>query len=305
MDFLFVISGLVLLFLGGEFLVRGSVSIARHLGLSSLLIGIVIVGFGTSMPELLVSVKAVLTGSSDIALGNVVGSNIANTLLILAVASLLTPIRVYQRSALRDALIMTLAATLLFGLVQSETIGRVSGVAMLLLLVVYLTGSYWLERQQEAAECQDISLRPWLAGITAICGVALLAVGADLLVTGAASIARDFGVPEAVIGLTLVAVGTSLPELAAAIVAAIRKHPDVVLGNVMGSNIFNVLGILGTTAVITPIEISARFRTFDVPLMLSILVALWVMLLTVKAIPRTVGLIMLAGYAAYTAFLYL
>ena len=208
---------------------------------------------------------------------------------------------------------MTLAATLLFGLVQAEAVGRVSGAAMLLMLAAYIIGSCWLERRDrgptvhelEAAEFQDIPLRPWLAGVATIGGIVLLVVGADLLVDGAILIARDFGVPEAVIGLTLVAVGTSLPELATAIVAAIRKHSDVILGNVMGSSIFNVLGVLGTTAVITPIGVDARFRIFDVPLMLGIVVAFGVLLVTAKAIPRTASMIMLAAYAAYATSWYM
>lgn len=310
-----IAAGLALLFFGGEGLVRGSVCLARHFGLSSLFVGIVIVGFGTSLPELAVSAKAALRGSSDIALGNVVGSCIANVLLIIGLASVMAPIQEVRRAAIRDTLTMTLVAALLFGLVRAETVGRIAGATMLFLLVVYVVGSYWLElrrndkptvHEQEAEEFLDIRLRrPWIAGLATVAGTALVILGAELLVSGAVATARSVGVPEAVIGLTVVAVGTSLPELATAIVAAVRKHTDVVLGNVIGSNIFNVLGVLGTTALITPIEVSGRFRDFDVPLMGGISLCFLALLAVARRIGRVYGAIMVGWYIAYTAVLYM
>jgi len=257
-DLFLVAAGFILLFIGGEGLVRGSVAIAERLGISKLLIGLVIVGFGTSMPELLVSVKAALDGAPEIALGNVVGSNIANVLLIIGVAAVIAPITAWERTAVREALVATLVSLAAFVLVQGEIITRNEGIAMLVVLAGYLFASYWLERrdresktfQHEAEEFEDIPLpRPWLAPVLALGGIAALVFGADMLVKGAVSIARDFGVSDAVIGLSLVAIGTSLPELATAIVAALRRHSDVVLGNVIGSNIFNILAILGITVV--------------------------------------------------------
>jgi cation:H+ antiporter len=312
-DLLFVAAGLVLLFVGGEGLVRGSVAIAERLGISKLLIGLVIVGFGTSTPELLVSVNAALDGASEIALGNVVGSNIANILLIIGVAALIAPIMGWERTAVREALVATLVSLAAFVLVQGEIITRIEGIAMLMVLAGYLFSTYWLERrnraartfQHEAEAFEDIPLqRPWLAPVLALGGIAALVFGADLLVDGAVNIARTFGVPDAVIGLSLVAIGTSLPELATAIVGAIRRQSDVVLGNVIGSNIFNILAILGVTVVIQPIEVSARFRTIDTPVMLGAALLLLALLFATTKVGRLWGILMLFAYAAYMVFLF-
>jgi cation:H+ antiporter len=312
-DLLLVAVGLVLLFLGGEGLVRGSVAIAERLGISKLLIGLVIVGFGTSTPELLVSVNAALGGTPEIALGNVVGSNIANVLLIVGVAAVITPILGWERTAVREALVATLVSLAAFALVQGEVITRIEGIAMLVVLAGYLFSSYWLEKrdrkaktfEHEAEEFEDIPIsRPWLAPVLALGGIVALVFGADMLVKGAVNIARDFGVPDAVIGLSLVAIGTSLPELATAIVAAIRRHSDVVLGNVIGSNIFNILATLGVTVVIQPIEVSARFREIDTPVMLGAALLLLGLLFATSRISRIWGGLMLAAYAAYMVLLF-
>lgn len=312
-DFFLVAAGLILLFLGGEGLVRGSVTIAERLGVSKLLIGLVIVGFGTSTPELLVSINAALGGTPEIALGNVVGSNIANVLLIIGVATVITPILGWARTAVREALVATLVSLAAFALVQGEVITRIEGIAMLVVLTGYLFSSYWLEKrdreaksfQHEAEELEDIQLpQPWLAPVLALGGIVALVFGADMLVKGAVNMARDFGVPDAVIGLSLVAIGTSLPELATAIVAAIRRHSDVILGNVVGSNIFNILAILGVTAVIQPIEVSARFRGIDTPIMLGAALLLLFLLFATRKIGCTWGVLMLLAYAAYLVFLF-
>ncbi|SHF46914.1 cation:H+ antiporter [Ruegeria intermedia] len=312
-DLLLVAAGLVLLFVGGEGLVRGSVNIAERFGVSKLLIGLVIVGFGTSTPELLVSVNAALDGAPEIALGNVVGSNIANILLIVGISVAIMPILSWERTAVREALVAALVAMVLVGLVQGAFIERTEGAAMLLVLLGYLFASYWLERrnqqsetlEHEAEEFEDIPLpNIWVAAVFVVAGIAALVFGADLLVGGAVNIARAFGVSDAVIGLSLVAVGTSLPELATAITAAIRRHSDVVLGNVIGSNIFNILAILGTTVVILPIEVSERFREFDTHVMLAASVLLLGLLALVPRIGRLWGAVMLAAYAAYMIVLF-
>ncbi|QQM32931.1 calcium/sodium antiporter (plasmid) [Martelella lutilitoris] len=312
-DLVLVVAGLFLLFIGGEGLVRGSVAIAERLGISKLLIGLVIVGFGTSTPELLVSVNAALDGAPEIALGNVVGSNIANVLLIVGIAAVIAPIANWERTAVREAVIASLVTLAAFALVQGAVITRLEGGAMLVVLAGYLGASYWLERrdrkakafQHQTDELKDIPLtRPWLAPVLAIGGIAALVFGADLLVEGAVNIARDFGVPDAVIGLSLVAIGTSLPELATAVVAAVRRHSDVVLGNVIGSNIFNILAILGVTVLIHPIEVAARFRQIDAPVMLGAALLLLTLLFAAKSIGRIWGVLMLALYAAYMIFLF-
>lgn len=312
-DFILVAGGLVLLFLGGESLVRGSVAIAERLGLSKLIIGLTIVGFGTSAPELLVSVDAALKQAPEIALGNVVGSNIANVLLIVGIASVILPIAGWRRTVVRDALVAGIVALALYGLVQGPAITRPVGMTLIAVLAIYLWASYWLERrdrnssiiEREVEEFEGLPLkRAWAAPVVTVGGIALLVIGADLLVEGSVSIARRFGVPDAVIGLSLVAIGTSLPELATAIVAAVRRHSDVVLGNVIGSNIFNVLAILGVTAVIHPIAVSARFREFDTLVMLATACLLLVLLVLVSRIGRLWGVAMLILYAAYMAFLF-
>jgi cation:H+ antiporter len=309
MDYLFIFAGFVLLFAGGEGLVRGSVSIAERLGLSKLLIGLTIVGFGTSAPELIVSVKAAMAGASSIALGNVVGSNIANVLLIIGTAALIYPISGWKRTAMRDALVMALAALALFGLVRGESIGRLEGAALLACLAAYLLASYWLELrekgptvfEEETEEFETPAVRRmWVAALMVLVSIGVLMAGANLLVLGAVNIASALGVSDAVIGLTVVAVGTSLPELATGIVAAFRKHADVVLGNVIGSNIFNVLAILGTTAAIAPIGISPRFPAFDAPLMLIVMCLLVFLLFATRKIGRAFGGVMLLAYIAYT-----
>ncbi|OZB17788.1 MAG: sodium:calcium antiporter [Hyphomonas sp. 34-62-18] len=313
MDYVFVLSGFVLLFLGGEGLVRGSVAIADRFGLSKLIIGLTIVGFGTSAPELIVSAKAALDGAPSIALGNVVGSNVANVLLIIGAAGLIYPISGWQRSATRDGLIMTLAALALFGFAHTDVIGRIEGAALLCALLIYLLASYWLEMRDKTPRVAEEETgefeTPWLANIwvaalAVIVSIAILMTGADLLVRGSVNIASALGVSDAAIGLTVVAVGTSLPELATAIVAAIRRHADVILGNVIGSNIFNVLGILGTTALIAPIPVAQRFTSVDTPFMLAVMAGLVLLLVLTRRIGRITSGLMLSGYVVYTISLF-
>ncbi len=292
---------------------RGSVAIAERFGLSKLIIGLTIVGFGTSAPELIVSAKAAIDGAPSIALGNVVGSNVANVLLIIGAAGLIYPISDWQRSATRDAMIMTLAALALFGFAHTDIIGRIEGAALLGALLIYLLASYWLEMRDKAPRVAEEETEEfetpwlsniWIAGLAVIVAIAILMTGADLLVRGAINIASALGVSDAVIGLTVVAVGTSLPELATAIVAAIRRHADVILGNVIGSNIFNVLGILGTTALIAPIPVAPRFTSIDTPLMLAVMAGLVLLLVLTRRIGRITSGLMLSGYVIYTISLF-
>ncbi len=309
-----VLGGLVLLFLGGEGLVRGSVALAERFGLSKLLIGLTIVAFGTSAPELVVAVDAALNDSPEIALGNVVGSNIANVMLILGIAVLIAPIVSQKRTGMRDALVAGLVSLALFGLVQGDVIGTVEGAVLLFALLVYLVATYWLESretggsttfEQETEEFESPLLqRTWVLPIFIIGGIGALVFGADLLVTGSVSIARSLGVSDAVIGLSLVAIGTSLPELATAVVAAYKRHTDVVLGNVIGSNIFNILAILGVTAIIQPVAVSDRFRELDTLVMVGSAFVLIVLLFAAKRIGRLIGTGLLVGYAAYMTVLF-
>jgi cation:H+ antiporter len=305
-DLAFVAAGLALLFVGGEGLVRGSVSIAERMRISKLVVGMVIVGFGTSTPELLVSLQAALAGSPEIAIGNVVGSNIANVLLILGLAALIWPIGNTDPSMRREAVVMLLVSAALIPVLMTGTVSRLDGLVMLVLLTVYLFVTYRIENRRrqsafahEAEEVADVSLNPVIAAAVVVAGLALLMLGARLLVGGATGIARGFGVSEAVIGLTIVAVGTSLPELATSVVAALRRHADVALANIVGSNIFNILAILGLTAVVTPVPVAARFATFDSPVMLAVAAASTLMLFALREIGRGWGLALFGAYAGY------
>ena len=300
MDALFVLLGLVGLFVGGEFLVRGSVAVARGFGISPLLIGLTVVGFGTSTPELLVSVDAALRGLPDIALGNVVGSNIANILLIVGASALLWPITLNGNFPKRDLVTMLVAALLLLPLFALGAVGRVAGMVLVGGLVIYLVLAFRGARGEQEVQPEYGAAMPlWVAGGLVVVGLLALLVGARLLIDGAVAIARDFGLSEAFIGLTIVAVGTSLPELATSLVAALRRQSDIAIGNVVGSNIFNILGILGATAIIAPIPVAARFLAFDLPVMLVASLLLAGLLLFRWSLGRPVGLLMLVAYAAY------
>lgn len=305
-DLAFIAAGLVLLFVGGEGLVRGSVAIAERMRISKLVVGMVIVGFGTSTPELLVSLQAAMAGSPEIAIGNIIGSNIANVLLIIGAAALIWPIANADPSMRREGLVMLAVSAALVPLLMTGMVSRVAGLAMLALLAGYLFITYRIESRRresafthEAEEVADIPLKPAMAAAAVVIGLGMLMLGARLLVDGATGIAREFGVSEAVIGLTIVAVGTSLPELATSVVAALRRHADVALANIVGSNIFNILAILGITAAISPIPVANRFATLDGPVMLAVAAVLVALLFAVKQIGRPLAALLLVAYAAY------
>ena len=299
-DYLYILTGLVGLFLGGESLVRGSVSIAQQMSISPLVIGLTVVGFGTSTPELLVSVQAALRGVPDIAVGNIVGSNIANILLIVGLTALVWPIRVAAASVRRDVAFMIGSAVLLVPLFALGEIGRAAGLTLVAGLLFYLGWTFAASRQDKAEENGDVAPTSLVVSLLWVAfGLVALLFGARFLVEGAVSLARGFGVSEAFIGLTIVAVGTSLPELATSLVAAFRRQSDIAIGNVIGSNIFNVLGILGATALIAPIAVAGRFLTFDLPVMIAVSLVLIGLLLTRPQIGRGAGALMLLGYAVY------
>lgn len=296
-----LLAGLAGLFFGGEALVRGSVGIAQRLAMPPLLIGLTVVGFGTSTPELLVSVDAALRGVSDIALGNVVGSNIANILLIVGVSALVWPIRVSGDTLKRDTAVMMAAAIILVPIFAFGMMGRVAGGILFASLVAYLVFAYRQSRNAPLADEGDLPVPArglWLSLIWVIGGLVALMFGARFMVDGAVTIARTFGVSEAFIGLTVVAVGTSLPELATSLIAALRKQSEIAIGNIVGSNIFNILGILGLTAIIAPIPVASRFLTFDLPIMIGVSLVL-TLLLRRQTIGRGIGIVMLVAYAGY------
>ena len=297
MDIAFVAAGLVLLLFGGGWLVAGAVGLAARLGLSPLVIGVTLVGMGTSMPELLTSLRAAWAGAPDIALGNVVGSNTANVLLILAVAALVAPMVVKRGALLRDGLVLlAISAACTVWIVAGGGLGRAGGLVFLAGLAAWLVWQVRTGSAEEAAE----ALPAGRATLSFAVGLVGVLAGAELLVRGAIALARDMGVSEAVIGLTIVAVGTSLPELATSAVAARKGQGDVALGNVLGSNVFNLLGILGATAALSPLVAAPRFATLDLPVMLAATVA--VLILGARGrIGRLAGAVLLVGYGAYLA----
>lgn len=318
MEVLFIIAGLVLLFLGGEGLVRGSVGLAERLGISTLLVSLVVVGFGTSAPELIVSIKAAFSGSPDLALGNVVGSNIANTLLIIGLAAVLKPIASGGSGIKRDALAVIIASMMLVGFSYFDYISMSGGVLMLTALSAYMFMAYWQEKRAPAVEqARERELEIHIveethsAGDSAVkstglvvVGLVMLVLGADWLVTGASSVARTFGISEAIIGLSLVALGTSLPELTTAVIASFRGHSDVVIGNVLGSNLFNVLGILGVTAIFAPLPLAGRIVEVDLWLMLGTSFLLFFAIRSGKLVSRVEGAVFLGLYAAYLGLMF-
>lgn len=308
-DFLFLFLGIALLTVGGEALIRGSLAAAKRLGVSPLLSGLVIVGFGTSAPELVVSVNAAIDGRPDIAIGNVVGSNIGNILLILGVCALITPLAVKPLALRRDAVTVVAASLLFLVLVGGSALARVDAAIFLCALAAYLGWAYWSERFHAApsgelhqAEAEELSTVPmsvlWIA-IAVILGLLLLIAGSQVLLIGAIGIAAYFGVPEAVVGLTLVAVGTSLPELSISVIAAIRRHADVAVGNILGSNIFNLLGILGVSALLQPLPVHPRILHFDQWVMLGTSLLLLLFLYTGRRLSRAEGGVLLVGYGIY------
>lgn len=310
LDYVLIIGGLGLLFVGGESLIRGAVSLALNLRLSRLVIGLTVVGMGTSAPELMVSVQSALKGSPDLAVGNVVGSNIANILLIMGVGALLSPMAANGLGLKRDALIMFAVTVGLLWLGLQGSITRDHGWIMLALLAAYLVGVYIWEKVitgKDTAPAETSTERagpPVVALVWVALGLLMLVSGADALVRGAENVARGFGISEAVIGLTLVAVGTSLPELTVTIIAAFRRQGEVSLGNLIGSNIFNVLGILGVTACIAPLRISPQMAQIDMPVALGVAALVLLIILFAQKVGRLSGLLFLSLYAAYMAWLF-
>jgi cation:H+ antiporter len=311
LDYLFLIAGLVLLFGGGEALVRGAVAIARRLGVSTLVIGLTLVGFGTSAPELTTSLQAALADRPGIAVGNVVGSNIANLLLILGVSAVIAPLAVNPAALKRDGA-MLVAATLAVGaLLVFDMLGRLPGIAMLAALAGYVVYVYLAERKSadasaelHAQEAEAVPPTGWsLAVALALGGLVGVVGGAWLLVEGAVAIATRAGISEAVIGLTVVAVGTSLPELATSAIAARRGQGDVAFGNLVGSNIFNLLGILGATAVVAPIPVPPEVIRLDVWVMGAVTALTLALAATGRRVSRVEGAVLLVLYAAYIAWL--
>lgn len=310
--------GLAALVLGAELLVRGASRLALAFGISPLVVGLTVVAFGTSAPEMAVSVGSALEGRVDIALGNVVGSNIFNILVILGLSALLVPLVVHQQVIRQEVPVMIAASLLLWGMAADGGVARWEGLLLVGLLAAYTVYLIRQSRRETAAvraeyeEALDGSGAGWrghwltqLALILA--GLALLVLGANWLVDAAVGFARLLGVSELVIGLTIVAAGTSLPEVATSVLAALRGERDIAVGNAVGSNIFNILSVLGVTAAVAPVElqVSAAALAFDLPVMVAVAVACLPVFFVGNLIARWEGALFLVLYVAYTVYLIL
>ena len=306
---LYLVGGLVMLFIGAEGLIRGSSNLAIKIGITPLVVGLTVVAFGTSTPELVVSLKAALLGNSSISLGNVVGSNIANIALILGVAALIKPLDVHAKVIMREIPIMIGISLLLLLLLLDGELGFIDGLVFVSGIITYTFVNVWMARKEKSPEV-DKEFKDGLKSklgipvsiVLMIAGLGLLILGANLFVQSAVAIAKMFNVSDAIIGLTIVAIGTSLPELITSIVAAYKKESDIAIGNVVGSNIFNILGILGITALIIPIS-SVGISYVDLGVMLFTAIILFPLSRTGFSISRAEGVLLLAGYAGYIYYL--
>lgn len=306
---IYLVGGLIMLFIGAEGLVRGSSNLAIKIGIAPLVVGLTVVSFGTSAPELVVSLKAAISGNGSISLGNIIGSNIANIALILGVAALIRPLKVHANVIMREIPIMIAISVLLLILLIDGEVGFIDGIILVGGLIIYLVVNVILARKEKNAEV-DAEFKEGLKSkfgiplsiVFIIVGLGLLLFGANLFVQSAVVIAKIFNVSDAIIGLTIVAIGTSLPELITSVVAAYKKEADIAIGNVVGSNIFNILGILGITALVIPIS-SLGINYVDLGVMLFTAIILFPLSRTGFSISRFEGAFLLAGYAGYIYYL--
>jgi len=309
MDIVYLLGGLVLILLGANYLTDGASSLAKKLKVSDLVIGLTVVAFGTSAPELTVSISSALKGSADIAIGNVVGSNMFNTLMIVGCTAFFAPIVVTKNTLISEIPLCILSAVALLAICSDmaldseplDIIGRSDGILLLLFFLIFMRYTFSIAKQHADEEAEEIKKFPlWLSLIYIIGGLAGLIIGGNLFVDGATGIARFLGVSESVIGLTLVAGGTSLPELATSVVAALKKNPEMAIGNVIGSNLFNVFLVVGSAATITPLHI-VGITKYDLWALIAACVLLWLFSVFYKkrTITRFEGGIMVICYVAY------
>ncbi|MCI0481125.1 MAG: calcium/sodium antiporter [Candidatus Dadabacteria bacterium] len=308
-DVFLFIAGIIALFLGGESLIKGASRLARGLGIHPIVIGLTVVGFGTSAPELVVCVIAALKGSSDIVLGNIVGSNIANIGLIMGLTALINPITIKMKLIKAEVMLMIILSITLYAVSWNLGLGRIEGVFFFGSLVIFIIYSYYgalRESYRVKLEYKEFvgdnsSMLKQAAFI--VIGLALLVIGARFIVDSAISIATSFGISEVVIGIAAVAIGTSLPELATSTVAALRKENDIVVGNIIGSNIFNI-GILGLVSVIRPVSVNPEFFKFEYPVMVLFAVLVLPVIRTGHIVSRSEGLLLLLLYVAFMFMLF-
>lgn len=308
LDFLLLAIGLIMLVIGGDLLVKGAVGLAEKLAISPLIIGLTIVAFGTSAPELFISVQASLENAPGIAIGNVIGSNIANVLLVIGMPALIAASRCDDAGIGRNMLVMLGISLVFIGMLFDGDLSRLDGAILVALLGLFIYDQIRSARKQRANgtelesyedEVGSIPSSPWIIAGTLIVGIVLLPTGAELTVNAASNIARDWNVSDAVIGLTIVAIGTSLPELATSMMAVVRGNSSLAIGNVVGSNIFNICLIMGVATLVKPMEVNPQFFKLDVWMMLACAIVLAVLAHWKLKIGKRVGVAMLTAYALY------
>jgi cation:H+ antiporter len=308
MEYFLTLLGFIILISSGNFLVKGSVSIARRFGLSTLVIGVTIVAFGTSAPELLVSIQAAVSDHPEMALGNVIGSNISNIALVLAITAIILPIPVSRNSIVIDWPFM-MGASILFGLFSLDGILNLpDGIVLNLLLIFFIWFTLRISSRRAAKNNEnDLNgfYRLPIAVFMVVVSSAGLAFGARLLVSSASEIAQNLGVSERAIAISMLAIGTSLPELVTSVIAALQKETDISVGNIIGSNIFNIFSVLGITAIVKPIQVE-ELILYDIGAMLLISLILLFMIIPVKKgrITRTEGIILFILYILYMIYVF-
>ena len=303
---LYITGGLVLLFFGADWLVQGAVTLALHLGLSPLIVGLTVVALGTSVPEALVSVQAAIGHQGGIALGNVIGSNILNIALILGLSAFFHPLKVDSHLVKADVPLLAGATFMLVVLLEDFHISRMEGAFLLLCIVFYVTGNIMTVKRTSPEEDkiegmeipEDSGKTLWRDVGFLILGIVTLGFGANFLVTGAVDLARIFGLSEALIGLTIVSIGTGTPELATALMAAFRKSPDLAIGNVVGSNLFNIMFVLGIAGLVAPLD-GKGISSVDLYVMLGVTILLLPTVWTGRILDRKEGFLFLAIYVGY------
>ena len=306
MVYLLLVLGLVLLIYGADCLVKGAARLALSFGIPSLVVGLTVVAFGTSAPELAVSVGAAFSGETELAIANVVGSNIFNVLFILGLAALISPLIISKQLIKQDVPIMVGVSALLFWLVSDGMLSRMDAAILVILLISYTAFLFIQGKNSPNEEEAEEVIAPWWQNVLwVVAGLALLIAGAQLLVDNAVAIAQSFGVSEAVIGLTIVAIGTSLPEVVTSIVATIKGQRDIAVGNVIGSNIFNLLAVLGISGLIAPegLTANAQLISLDFPVMVGVALLCVPLFFTGATLNRFEGLAFFALYILYTVYL--
>ena len=303
LDILLIIIGVVLVLKGADFLTEGASALARRMHVPEIVIGLTIVSAGTSAPELFVSVVSALNGTPDLAVGNVVGSNTMNCMLIVGCAAMVAPMTISRSTVRKDIPFAVMASILLTCIALDNYLGRVDGIILLLGFVVFMAYTLLQAKNGQAEPQTEVrQLNPWLSLLFLVIGLAMLVAGSNVFVGSASSVAAALGISEGVIGLTVVAGGTSLPELATSVVAARKGQSAIAIGNVIGSNVFNILLILGMTAVISPLQIEG-ITTIDMAVMLISVILVWLFSFTRFTVERWEGALLVGGYLAYLTWL--